>query len=67
VKIRAWLKRDKMMDGRRSLRCTFPAERQWPYVIPESVLARNLGPRPYGEGFFTNDQGQKVVVYFASR
>jgi hypothetical protein len=52
--------------GRRSLRCTFPKGSKWPCML-ESVLERNIGPRPYAEASMVNDNGERVVVYYGER
>ncbi len=43
------------------LKCTFPKDNR-PFMR-EAVLRRNLGPRPYSEISFTNNDGQQVVIY----
>lgn len=56
---------ERKNDGRtRILKCTYPATAKWPFWMRESVLQRNLGPRPYAEAFYVNDNGERVVTYF---
>lgn len=64
MKLRAKIQRSKTLDGMSAVRFTFPADRKWPFYIPESILSRNIGPRPYSEGFMTNDNGEKVCMYW---
>lgn len=51
--------------GRPWIRCTFPKGTRVPFMR-ESVLMRNLGQRPYAEGFSVNREGEAVCTYFAT-
>ena len=64
MKLRALIERGKAFDGKRMIKLTFPKGVN--PVVQESILQRNLGPRPYAEGFWVNDKGEQINTVWAT-
>ena len=64
MKLRALIERGKSYNGKRMIKLTFPKDVN--PVVSESILRRNLGPRPYAEGFSVNDKGEQINTVWAT-